>query len=361
MSELNFDPYVKLANTLDKIPNSFPKDPDGIYLKILQWIFTPEEAELVSQMKLMGETVEELSERLNLPLEGLADQFEIMTKKGQIHALNTSTGRRFALIPFVVGIYEEQLNKMDSEFAKLMEEYVEKSNFKGLYDTEPAIFRVVPVNKGIQTELTIFPYEQAEQMVENAKSWGVRECICKKQQDLLGHTCEYPTKVCLNFARKENVFENHELTQAITKEEALNYLRQTEDDGLIHCSMNIQSGHSYICNCCTCCCGILRGLTERKQPLAFVNSNYVIDLDKEICEGCGTCVDRCQFNALSVGDDICEVEASLCVGCGVCTITCPNEALSLIPRDQKSTPPETVRDWMTQKAMSRMVDPSDLL
>ncbi|GAI83226.1 unnamed protein product, partial [marine sediment metagenome] len=272
MTELMLNSYEKLAEILNKIPNGYVKTDDGTHLRVLQWIFTPDEAELASKMKLMGETVDELASRLDLPIKGLVGKLETMVTKGQIHAWDSSTGRRYALIPFIVGIYEEQLNRMDSKFAQLVEEYLQKQHAGGLFDTEPPIFRVIPVNRAIKPELSIYPFEEAEQILKQAKSWGVRECVCKKQQALLDKPCKYPTSVCLIFASKENAFENSKLTRATTKEQALDLLCQAEEAGLVHCSMNVQTGHNYICNCCTCCCAVVKGLTERGQPLAFVHS-----------------------------------------------------------------------------------------
>ncbi len=358
------EPYVKLAETLNKIPNGYASTPDGTHLRVLQWIFDPDEAELASKLKLMAETVEEISKRLGIPLEGLKDKLEIMHNKGQINVLNTSTGRRYGLLPFAVGIYEEQLDRMDEEFAALIEEYFQKSTGQGgIFESEPAIFQIIPVNQVIDRELEIYPYEQAENIINNAKSWGVRDCICKEQQELIGEPCSYPKTVCLNFSKKENHFDGHRLTKPITKEEALEYLKKAEEAGLIHCSMNVKTGHYYICNCCTCCCGVLRSLTERNVTTAFVKANYIMEVDEDLCVGCETCVDRCQFNALEVIDGLCEVNLKRCVGCGVCALVCPEDAMQLVERavKDKNIPPDNERDWMTQKAMSRQVDPSDLL
>jgi Pyruvate/2-oxoacid:ferredoxin oxidoreductase delta subunit len=356
------DIYRKLADLLDKIPNGFTKTEDDTHIKLLQWIYTPEEAELTCKMKLRGETVEELALRLNLPKNVLEEKLKIMHSKGQIYASKRSSGKRYGLMPYVVGVYEEQLERMDKEFATLTEEWFDKSKYADLFGTEPAIFKVIPINRVIKPELEIYPYEQAEEIINRAKSWGVRECICKKQQDLLGNKCQYPAKICLNFSSRENTFENHRLTTAITKEQALEYLRKAEESGLVHCSMNIQTGHEYICNCCTCCCGVLRALTKREQPHAFVKSNFIIAVDEDLCGSCATCLDRCQFDALTLNeDDICEVDINRCVGCGVCAIKCPEDALALIERVEKTEPLVTFKDWMTQKAKSRQVNPSDLL
>ena len=355
--------YEALAETLDKIPNGYAKTPDDTYLRVLMWIFDEDEADLASKMKLRGESVLDLAKRLDIPIEGLEEKLETMIDKGQITAYNTRSGRKYGLMPFAVGIYEEQWKRMDEEFAQLVEEYFKKADANQLFDTDPSIFRVVPINKVIKPELEIYPYETAEDMIKNAKSWGVRDCICKLQKELLEEPCKVTTNkaVCLPFSHKENAFDNSKFTDPITKEQALEYLNQAEEDGLIHCSMNIESGHYYICNCCTCCCGVLRGLTERNQPNAFVNANFLMTVDEELCIGCETCVDRCQFGALDVPDDLLVIDKDKCVGCGVCAIVCPEDALTLVSREDKTQPAKDFMDWMTRKAISRQVDPSDLM
>jgi len=354
--------WERLASILDTIPNSYTHVDDGVHVKVLQWIFTEEEADLASRMKLKGETKEEMGKRLDEDPDELEQMLEVMDEKGQIRAWNSSTGRRYALIPFAVGIYEEQLERMDKDFAELVEGYFQKGKGGALFDTEPAIFKVIPINRTIESEVEIKPYQIAENLINEAKSWGLRECICKKQQDLLEKPCKYPTSVCIIFAKKENAFANSHLTETITREEALQKLQESEEAGLVHCTMNIQAGHNYICNCCTCCCNILRGVSLSDQPHAYVKSDYIITVDEDLCTGCETCIERCQFDALSLPEDVISVNSERCIGCGVCAITCPEGALQLVPREgEPKVPPEGFMDWMTEKAMSRGVDPSDLL
>jgi electron transport complex protein RnfB len=357
------DPYEQLAETLDKIPNSFTPTEDGSHLGLLKWIFTPEEAILASHMKLRGETAEEIADRLGIYVEGLENRFEEMADKGQIQAWNSSAGRRYALLPFFVGIHNEQIDRMDGDYAQLMEDYLDSSRFEGLWGNAPALFRVIPIHRTISTDLEIHPYEMAEQIIEKSKSWGVRECICKKQQSLLGNPCKHGMSKCIQLhPRKENAFDETNSTEAITKEEALKILREAEEAGLVHCSMNTQTDHFYICNCCTCCCLPFRGLTKWEQPYAFVRSNFQAAVKSELCPGCGSCLSRCPFDALSIPEDVVQVNAERCIGCGVCTISCPENALQLVPRDseEKVTPPVSIADWGVLKAFSRGIDPSDL-
>ncbi len=356
------DSYAKLAKTLNKIPNGFPTTEDGTHLKVLEWIFEPDEAEIVSRMKLTGQTIERMSKRLKIPREELAQKIETMYKKGQIRVIKTKRGKKYGLLPFVVGIYEEQIDRMDADFAQLFEEYCQKSNGAILSRSQPAIHRVVPIEKVIQSDLKIHSYSKAEDMVRKAKSWGIRDCICRKQQRLIDNHCKYPMNVCLSFSDTENKYDDNPHSKAITIDEALEVLKEAREAGLIHTTMNIASGHFYICNCCSCCCGVLRALTEFDHPNAFVNSDYIINIDDDSCIGCGECIERCQFNALEIIDGKCVVDDK-CVGCGACAIVCPEDALILIPRksEDNKKPPKGLTSWMLRKAFKRKVNPLKVL
>lgn len=54
-----------------------------------------------------------------------------------------------------------------------------------------------------------------------------------------------------------------------------------------------------------------------------------VKIDKELCVGCGACVDACPVQALTIVDGKVTVEEATCVDCGACVSVCPVEALSL--------------------------------
>jgi heterodisulfide reductase subunit A len=54
-------------------------------------------------------------------------------------------------------------------------------------------------------------------------------------------------------------------------------------------------------------------------------------VDQKICQGCGTCVMVCPFDAVELKDSdgrkVAEVNTALCKGCGLCSAACPNGAM----------------------------------
>jgi ferredoxin len=54
----------------------------------------------------------------------------------------------------------------------------------------------------------------------------------------------------------------------------------------------------------------------------------VVNADE--CTGCGTCVDECPVEAISLNDkDVAVVNADECTECGACVDACPVEAISM--------------------------------
>ena len=54
------------------------------------------------------------------------------------------------------------------------------------------------------------------------------------------------------------------------------------------------------------------------------------EIDRDECVGCGTCVDECPEEAISMDDEeIAVVDADKCNECGTCVEACPSEAISV--------------------------------
>ena len=357
------DIYRQLAHRLDAIPNGFPATESGIELRLLAKIFTPEEAALASVMRLTREPAADIAARAGADPDATYRTLKGMVRKGQIRIKKGEGKLLFGLMPFAVGFYEEQLPRLDEELATLFEQYLQETQGGSIVREAPAVHRVIPVGEAIPVDLEIFPYEHATELVENAKSWGVRDCICRVQQRLIGKGCDHPIENCLVFAPIEGAFDHSQVDRALTKEEALQILREAEEAGLVHSTGNYRDHHYYICNCCTCCCGILRSVAEFGVPATAVRSDFYAVVDAELCIGCEDCLKRCQFGALSVPDDVCVVDDSRCVGCGLCATVCPTDAMHLErwPEGEVPPPPANIKEWMVQRAHERGISISEIL
>lgn len=349
------DVYKRLADKLDKLPNGFPATESGVELKILRKIFAPKEAEMALKIRPLPETAEAMAERLGIPLPELQPILDAMVKKGQIGSIKAQGEQRYMLFPFAVGIYEFQLNRLDKELVDLCEEYF-PTLLKTLGKIEPDFFRVIPVNTHIQAEHQVLPYEDVRHMVEKAKSFQLLDCICRKEQALQGNPCSHTLEMCLSFSQEEDAFEKYPRGRIISKEEAFEVLNKAEEEGLVHQTYNVQSNHFFICNCCSCCCGVIRGMRELNAPHMIARSHFFAVIDQETCEACGICADeRCPVGAIAEDNGTYRVELERCIGCGVCTTACPTESITLMekPESERDQPPANIIEWYFKRAQSR--------
>lgn len=360
---MNVEVYRKLARRLDAIPNGFPETPSGVELELLARIFSEEEARIAAEMRLGPGQAADIAARAGIDEPTAARVLKRLTKKGIVRGRRAEGRFVFGLRPFIVGIYESHLPRMDREFAALFERYIKETRGGTLFESEPALHRVIPVDQAIPFEIEVFPYERATRLVEEAKSWGVRDCICRVQKRLIGEGCDHELENCIMFAPVEGAFESSEATRPITRDEALAILRGAADAGLVHSAVNTQEGVYYICNCCTCCCGVLRGAQEFGQRGAAAPSGFRSRVDPDVCTGCGACIERCQFGALAVDGGVCASDRSRCVGCGLCVRACPEGALSLERRaeGELARPPANEQEWLAQRAEVRGISLEDIL
>lgn len=347
--------YEKLARRLDAIPSGFPRTESGIELRVLEKLFTPEQAALALHLKLTCDSPETIARRASKDVGETRQALKQMVRDGLIRAERGKNGIAYGLLPFVVGIYEMNLHRMDAELASLMEAFMKETGATNPIYASPPVHRVIPVEESIPFKLGIHSHDSATAMIENAASWGVRDCICRVQKKLIGEGCDHPVEICISFAAMPNAFDHVAETRPINKEEALGLLRQAAEAGLVHTTGNYRDGHNYICNCCTCSCGVLRGLAEFDVPTAIAHSGYQSVIDASLCVGCGKCVTRCQFGAIALVDRVAVVDTKRCVGCGNCVAACAVHAIRMERRPlfDQPRPPATLAGWMIRRGVRR--------
>ena len=204
---------------------------------------------------------------------------------------------------------------------------------------------------GPDTSERIIPYHYANNIILKEPDFiAVMDCACRMTRE---HPCE-PVDVCMAVGRTTAQFwlEHGAKFHArrITQEEALEMLRQGHERGHITTAwFKVATGGrtGVICSCCKCCCGALeaRRLTkslERKGrtpvPEIMVPSGYTVNVDRKLCDGCGTCSEVCVFSAVSMDGTTVVQSFEDCMGCSVCVEKCSKGARSLVRDPSKGDP-----------------------
>jgi NAD-dependent dihydropyrimidine dehydrogenase PreA subunit len=242
---------------------------------------------------------------------------------------------------------------MDHELAHLVEEYFHQGG-ADIMKPRPAIHRVIPAQSAVKSEW-IMPYDKLRELLVSCNTFRVNNCICRVQQDLEGtRRCTFPLDVELIFYRGEETDEPP-VHPFITRDEALAILDKTEKIGLVHTVRNVAKGIFYVCNCCGCCCGILRGINDFGIENSVAAANYYSIIDPDKCVGCGTCVQRCQMHAIKSENDISVVNRMKCIGCGLCVTGCEAKVarLELKPEAERIEPPADYETWEHDRLVNR--------
>jgi ferredoxin len=342
--------YEQLAEALDKLPNGFPRTASQVEIAILKKIFSPEEAWLASQLTGKPESLDEIAIRTGMPADIASKQLFQMVRRGMVWFNKGGRKVYFRLAPFVVGIYEAQIELMDHELAHLVEEYLAHGGAAGIMKPQPALHRVVPAQSAVKSEW-ILPYDDVRQILLDAKAFSARDCICRVQQDHIGRRCDFPLTICLSFSNAERPPWPGDVSQ----EEALALLERSEEIGLVHTVSNVMQGLGYVCNCCSSCCGILRGITDWGIENSVAYANYYAVIDPVLCAGCGNCIERCQVHAIYDQDGVSVVIQEKCIGCGLCVTGCPNDVARLErkPEAEIVHPPADFATWEHERLHQR--------
>jgi NAD-dependent dihydropyrimidine dehydrogenase PreA subunit len=64
----------------------------------------------------------------------------------------------------------------------------------------------------------------------------------------------------------------------------------------------------------------------------------VIQVNKELCTGCGVCLESCSAGAIQLVDQQAVIDDALCTQCKTCIEACPNEAITTLSRPVRNAP-----------------------
>lgn len=339
MSEI----YGKLQKKLDTMSNGYPATESGIEIEILKELFTKEAAEVFLQMQERPEKIEDAHRRIGGDLKELEKKMHKMSHEGLLRRDKKGDIYYYSAVPFVVGIFEHQINRMDENLAKKIEEYFDLAFGKTIQAHGTPVMRTVPINKEISMKWPVAPYDDAAAIIDDQKVIALAPCICRTTAKKAGKGCDHPIETCLIFGSYAEYYVENNMGRFISHDEAKNVIKKSEEAGLVLQPFNAQKSGG-LCSCCGCSCGILRSIKMQPIPSEAVKSNYYAIVDEDLCTSCEVCIDRCQVDAITMSDEnIAQIHLDRCIGCGLCVTTCATEAIELIKKSEEElyTPPKT--------------------
>lgn len=341
---------------------------NDITVAILKHIISEEYLDFIMAFKeKRSQTIEQVKESSGLSEEEINRNVEELAKKGLILNQPSRSGLMILrLMPFVnVGVFEYtfmkklEYNDWEKELARLFAKLNKGSRDRMManYDyvvnnflpTMPPIDRTVPFTENLETgseinilidkeldvpEEKILPAQKVEEIIAKFDDIAVGHCYCRHHEDLLGNSCKQTElrENCFTFGKSARYTSEQGFARMISRDEALEILKKSEEDGLVHKAyhpnFDFKRDEDSICNCCTDCCGQAKGITANL-------SNYLARVDNELCTGCGICVDKCYSGAMELNDaGKAEPTDDICIGCGICASVCPEDAVSLFEKNR---------------------------
>ena len=331
---MNVDIYKKLALHLDDLPAGFPATESGVELRILKRLFTPEQAELALHTTLIPEEAKVIALRAGLKTDEAEQKLREMVDKGLLFSIEfPEKPAVYMATQYVIGIWEYQVNSLDEELIRDMNEYVPAFVNFDTWKKSPQL-RTVPVKRSVDASLEILPHEMAAEMVKDQSKIRVFPCICRKEHTMIGKGCDKPEESCFAFGMGAYYYERRGIGRDIDVEECLELLKRADKAGLVLQPNNAKKLVN-ICCCCGCCCQILKNIGKHPRPAELFSAPFVVRFNEETCKECGVCEERCQLDAITFENDKVSLDEGRCIGCGLCVSTCPSGSLTLERKPEK--------------------------
>jgi electron transport complex protein RnfB len=341
------DVYRRLQAHLDHSFIPFPATESGVELRLLRRLFNEAQARIALELSALPETVATIRKRIpSLTAEELRAKLDEMESRGLILATGRGEGElRYAKLAFVVGIYERQLERITPEFERDVRAYFEEAFDAAAHTTKTRQMRTVPVGQSIPVERNVATYDDLREYVRRIEGpFAVMACICRKGAEMLGEKCKQTgiRENCLTFGGGATEMVRLSGARFISREQMLDLLDAADREALVLQPENT-ANPLFVCCCCGCCCAVLTAAKRFPKPAQYFSANYYAGVNAEACEFCGTCVHRCQMDAVRMDGGPARVDGERCIGCGLCVTTCPSGAMELRKHEFEHVPPKDTR------------------
>ena len=346
------DAYKSLEERLNKFPQGAP--PSETLYKILALMFTEKEAELVAQLPIKSFNVKTASTIWKMDEASAAKILETLASKALIVDMDCEkeNEKKYIMAPPMAGFFEFALMRTggyinQKVLSELLHQYldVEDDFIKELFwGTDTKMGRAFVQERVLSREdsINILDYEKTSHIIKSAKHISVSSCYCRHKWHHLGSDCYAPMETCLSFDDVAYTLIKHNHARKIDASEAMDIINMSYDYNLVQCGENVQNHPSFICNCCKCHCEAFVAARKFGLLVPVNTTNYIPNINKDKCVGCGKCTKVCPMDAITVyvseNPAIRKKHAilneNICLGCGVCVKNCPTQAISLVKRKE---------------------------
>jgi Pyruvate/2-oxoacid:ferredoxin oxidoreductase delta subunit len=373
MGHITLKQYEKLRHRLDR---SIVGAPHARALHdILAHVFTSHEADIAYQMPFGFSSTRRLSRITGVAEAPLQTALETMASKGLVFDVERKNRNYWYLNPLVVGIFEFTMMRTRTDFdqkavGKLIYEYLFEDPSRAFLKElavagETQLFRpLVHEDTVKQGYAEVLDWEKATHLIESAGAWTVGLCHCRHVARHRDEECvaasrvrDEPIEVCLSFGEASKHFVRRGTAKEISKQEAMDILVESRELGCVQLGDNVQERPMFICNCCSCCCEVLKGYRMVRDQGLVLSSNFAPEVDHQSCNACALCVKACPVDALSLsgekGEQKLTLDIDACLGCGVCATRCNRGALEMVRRERRIHTPRTTLERVITMGLER--------
>ncbi len=345
---MSIEIYRELRDMMKKRGGKYPGEDIPEFYPLVNELFTLEEAAVSIALGLSFQSASMVATSLGKNEKDVEKILEAMANKGVCTSADLGGTIYYSGPPFAPGIFDLQFMRgtktdRDKKLARLIHSY--KKSYDAAFPSQQDLFfpraRIITIDRAVKADSIVHTYDQVAHYIETNDPLAICTCFCRHEAMLVDEKddCKAPHETCMMFGITAQFMIDRKFGRKITKEEALNILKDTEEAGLVHATINKQN-LDFLCNCCRCHCIILKTALLYPKPGIALSSGFKPVLDSDLCTSCEACIDRCPMAALILGDDnIPIVDLDRCIGCGVCTTGCPVEAIKLETRPGTIVPP----------------------
>ncbi|MDP6509947.1 MAG: 4Fe-4S binding protein [Dehalococcoidia bacterium] len=312
------------------------------YKRVLSELMTPLQARIVAELP---SPPEEIASRLGMGEAGVLQELDQLFQRGIVNTRDITgrQGYRFWNSTGLLWTYtmaEGDLKGSRDQMVGIWDEFIKEEWYGKLakeYSEHPQPFdRVVPALRALKGHPDLLACEDIGELMRAQELIATHPCACRLQAQL----CQTHLDTCFLFGWAAEYSLSRGMAQRLTPQEAVEVVDRAADHSQVHIWMNSSFMQSrYMCNCCSCCCIMIRPPLEHGVPLQKRISPSRFEAELSGVERCLSCLDKpclkaCSFDAIDSqpapgGEEVVAVDPEKCWGCGFCVLKCPHDSLRL--------------------------------